>query len=331
MRAGPGEGFLEAVVNSRSHGVGLVREGGIDALRAEVEEQPAVLTTFARTGIPKAPKGAIFVGAGDSYAAALAGFYASQGRCIALDPYSLASSPGIARGLEVYFVSVSGKTASNVAAARRVKGIAKSITALTSVEKSPLARLADRVFPLPLKYQPRTSGMLSFSLSLLAVLKLSGLGGTSDFDLAMRNAKEDRGTLELGKGTTYFLANSMGYAAALYTAAKAYEILGVKAHAELLEEFSHLELFSLAKDDAVDAFSCFDPSGTAERLAAALRKGGYSSRVVPSRGRTRTERIFHSVFVGQLSVLEAASRAGLQEPKFLSAGSRLEASDSMIY
>jgi hypothetical protein len=331
MRAGPGEGFLDAVVNSHNHRVGLVDKRGIDALRAEVEEQPAFLATFARTRIPKASKGAIFVGAGDSYAAALAGFYASQGRCIALDPYSLTSSPEIAKGLEVYFVSVSGRTASNVEAARRIKGVAKDIIALTSVEKSPLARLADKVFLLPLEYEPRTSGMLSFGLSLLAVLELSGLSGTPDFGLAMRNAKRDRGTLGLGKGTTYFLANAMGYAAALYTAAKAYEILGAKAHAELLEEFSHLELFSLARDDEVDAFSCFDPSGTAEKLAAALRKGGYSSTVIPSRGHTPAECLIHSVFVGQLGILDAASNAGLREPKFLSAGGRLGASDSMIY
>jgi glucosamine 6-phosphate synthetase-like amidotransferase/phosphosugar isomerase protein len=281
--------------------------------------------------IRRASRGALFVGAGDSYAAALAGFFASGGRCIALDPYSLATSPEVAAGMEVYFISVSGKTASNVAAAKKVKGISSRTVALTAVEGSPLARIVDRVQPLRMEYAPRKAGILSFSLSLLAVLRLAGRDEKTDFGKALRNARRDRGSLVIGRGTTYLLGNSAGYASALYAAAKAYEVLGVKAHAELLEEFSHMEVFSLARGDQVDAFSCFDPLGRAEKLAATLAKSGCSASLVPSRGSNFVERLFHSVFVGQLSILETASRAGLREPRFLNSRGRLRASDSMIY
>jgi fructoselysine-6-P-deglycase FrlB-like protein len=304
---------------------------GIESLLAEVERQPAALSTLARSKVRRAARGSLFVGAGDSYAAAMAGFFASGGRCIAMDPYTLASAPEIAAGLEVYFISVSGRTASNVAAAGKLRGVAAKTTAITAVEDSPLARRVDRVNPLPMTYAPRRAGMMSFSLSLLAVLKLVGRNDESDFRRALRQAKKDARSLAFGGGTTYFLGNSAGYAAALYASAKAYEVLGVKAHAELLEEFSHLEMFSLTKGDHVDAFSCFDPSGMAGKLAAALARSGYSSSVIPSRGKTFVERLFHSVFVGQLSVLQAASMEGLREPRFLSSGGRLQASDSMIY
>ncbi len=303
----------------------------MDALRADIESQPDALAAFGRSRISKASRGAIFVGAGDSYAAALAGFYASKGRCIALDPYSLASEPEVSEGVDVYFISVSGKTASNVASARRVKDLARSTSALTAAEGSPLAGLVDRVIPLPMRYAPRTAGMLSFTLSLLAVLKLCGWKGTPDFKGAMRSAKEDRECLRFGGGTTYMLGNSLGYVSALYTAAKAYELLGAKAHAELIEEFSHLEMFSLAKEDEVDVFSCFDPLGIAGRLAKTIRESGYASSLIPSRGRTDVERLFHSVFVGQLATLKGAVDAGLREPNFLASGRRLRASDSMIY
>lgn len=271
------------------------------------------------------------MGAGDSYAVALAGFYASRGRCLALDPYSLASVPEIAKGLEVYFISISGRTSSNLAAARRVKGIAKRTTALTVVEDSDLAKLTDRMVRLPMSYVPRTPGLLSFSLSLLAVLKMVGAGERCDFSRSFGEARKERGRLLSSEGTTYFLGNFLAYPVALYAAAKDYELLGNRAHAELLEEFSHLELFSLGKKDAVNAFSCFDPSGAAVKLTKTLKNAGYDAYAVPSRGGSEMERLFHSVFAAQLSVLDRAVRTGLGRPTFLSAGSRLRTSDLMIY
>ncbi len=306
--------------------------GAMAALAAEVEGQPEALSRFAGTRLRKAAPGAVFVGGGDSYAAALAGFYASGGRCLALDPYSLAESPGIAAGLDVYFISVSGRTASNVLAARRVRGIARGTTAITAVGGSKLASSADRVVRLPMTYEPRTPGMLSFALSLLAVLKISSGEGACDFGRAMHNARKDSGRLMAsGKGITYFLGNSLAYPAALYAAAKAYEVLGARAHAELLEEFSHLELFSLRKSDAVNILSSFDQLGMSSRLSRALRKEGYESRVVAGRGETNAERLFHAVFASQLWVLARARERNLDRPAFLSGSGRLRVSDAMIY
>jgi len=281
--------------------------------------------------MPKASKGAIFVGAGDSYAAALAGFYGSKGRCKALDPYALRSAPEASRGLDVFFISVSGRTSSNVAAAGAVAGLAKRTVAITAVASSPLAAKCDEVLALPMKYAPRSVGLGSFSLSLLAVMSAVGATGKCDFESAYASALEDHLEMSSGSGTTYLLGNSLAYPAALYAAAKTYEILGKKAHAELLEEFSHLELFALGKSDVVNLFSSFDPSGLGPRLGAALDGEGYRVNVVPSQGASDLERLFHDVFVGQLSTLKVAAERGLDRPRFLSDLGRLGASDSMIY
>lgn len=72
----------------------------LEHLSGEVARQPSALREFSGSRIARAPKDSLFVGAGDSYAAALAAFYLSQGRCIALDPYALVASPGIAAGRE---------------------------------------------------------------------------------------------------------------------------------------------------------------------------------------------------------------------------------------
>jgi hypothetical protein len=300
-------------------------------IREEVLKQPQALGHFARSSIPKAPKGSVFVGAGDSYAAALAGYYASNGDCLAFDPYTLTSVPGIAKGREVFFISVSGRTSSNVLAARKVKTIAKRTTALTAVRDSPLASVTHREVILPMNYVPRTPGMTSFTLSLLAVLRAVKPRVSCDFKRAFAVAQRDSGRFSLGGGTTYFLGNSLAYPVGLYAAAKAYEFLGIKAHAELLEEFSHLELFSLERSDSVNLFECFDPSGISRKLASALIANGYHSHLLASRGASEQERLFHAVFASQLVFLDRAESAGLSEPKFLAAKDRLDISDAMIY
>lgn len=310
---------------------GVMARGQLQRILNEVKEQPKALDRFARSRVPKAPEGSIFVGAGDSYAAALAGFYASKGSCMAFDPYTLASVPEITKGREVFFISVSGRTSSNVFAARRVRKLAKKTTALTAVPYSKLAALTDQTVKLPMTYVPKTPGMISFSLSLLAVLKMAKMDTSCDFEKTFANAHSDRGKFSFGGGTTYFLGNSLAYSVALYAAAKIYEFLGAKAHAELLEEFSHLELFSLKKSDSTILFGCFDPAGMSRKLGRSLAAHGFRSSQIPARGKSDLERIFHSVFASQLAILNRAEAAGFTEPRFLIAGDKLDISDAMIY
>ncbi|HUI22853.1 MAG TPA: hypothetical protein VLY82_00490 [Nitrososphaerales archaeon] len=301
------------------------------AFADEAKGQPRILEEFSRSSLPRARRGAILVGAGDSYSAAMSGFFSSGGACIALDPYHLASAPEIAKGVDVYLISVSGRTASNLAAARKVRRLARQTIGITSDEQSKLAGLVDEVIRLPMKYVPRAPGLLSYALSLLAVLKIVGLEEKCDFEGAYSAARTDKEKIGWAQGTTYFLGNSLAYPAAMYAAAKTYEFLGAKAHAEILEEFSHLELFSLGHSDRVNIFSAFDPLEESARLARALARERYESRVVPARGTTKTEQLFHAVFAIQLSVLKRAADLGLSAPGFLAADGKLEASDSMIY
>ena len=301
------------------------------AFASEVGRQPGVLLKFSKSRFPRARRGSIFVGAGDSYSAAMVAFYASNGWCIAVDPYHLASTPGIAKEVDVFLISVSGRTASNLAAARKVRRLAKRTIAITSDEGSRLAGLVDEVVRLPMRYLPRTPGLLSYSLSLLAVLSIVGRGEKCDFEGAFRAARKDEGNIRWGEGTTYFLGNSLAYPVSIYAAAKTYEFMGAKAYPQLLEEFSHLELFSLGASDVVNVFSAFDPLGASGRLVKALAHQGYESHAVPSRGGSETEQLFHAVFASQLSVLRRVGELRLPEPNFLTAAGRLAVSDSMIY
>lgn len=304
---------------------------GIGELYSEVLSEPASLTFHQKRKQTLARPGSIFVGAGDSYAAALAGFYSSEGRDVALDPYTLSEEPSLAEGSEVYFISVSGRTASNVAAAGKVARFAKKTTSITAVEGSPLARATDETITLPMEYRPRTPGLLSFCLSLLTVIRLSGHRSACDFRRAMETARRNFRSVSFGRGTTYFLGNSLAHPAAFYAAAKTHEILGKKAHAEILEEFSHVELMSLSKNDSVNAFASFDGERVGSKLTGVLRGQGYSAHAIGVGRTTPTGALFSSVFAVQLAVLGQARRRGLDRPKFLDLGGRLRASDVMIY
>ena len=299
----------------------------------EVLGQPESLEKFTGSRFYNVPRGSIFVGTGDSYAAALAGFYTSKGQCLALDPYYLSIFPETALGKDVVFISASGRTHSNLVAARKVRKVAKTIVALTADEESRLASAADTVVRLPMVLKPRLPGALSFSLSLLAVLKMLGVNDACDFQRAQKQARRSANEVAFskGKGITYFLGNGAAHSIALYSAAKVYELLGKRAFSETLEEFSHLELFSLRMSDTVNIYSCFDALGKGEKLQKALTARGYTSSLIETMGDNDTERLFHAVFVAQFSVLRKAKAAGLSRPNFLLDKARLKISDTMIY
>src|SRR5438309_7221384 len=74
----------KADVNRCGMDVRSMSRGPMQMLADEVRGQPEALEEFEKSEFPRAPKGSIFAGAGDSYAASLAAFYSSGGRCLAL-------------------------------------------------------------------------------------------------------------------------------------------------------------------------------------------------------------------------------------------------------
>src|SRR2546422_7176149 len=298
----------------------------------EVGEQPSKLRSFLSIPVERATSGSIFVGAGDSYAAALTTFYLSGGKYLAFDPYAIFTIPSAAAGRDVFFISVSGRTSSNVSAARKLRGVARRRIAITANQDSPLAEEVDDVILLPHEPRARVAGTLSFTLALLASIK-AALGDFScDFSRAYSAAKVAQKKVALSDhGTTYLLGNNAAHAIAVYGAAKVCEILGAKADAEQLEEFSHMELFSLKASDSVIIYSAFDPAGIGARLHAALRSKGYVTSLLETYDSNTVEIIFYYAFLSQLAPLAKAQAKGLSEPYLSGARKKLQISDGMIY
>lgn len=313
---------------------GLSSEATIASVAKEFKAQPSLLRSFQRSTLwPELGGGGdpIFVGAGDSYAASLCASFLAGPRVLALDPYSLAESIGWAEGRPVYIVSISGETRSNIEVSRSLKGVAKRTVAITCNPESRLAAAADSVVELPFKPQSKSPGIATFTLSLAAVLKVCGLESARDFEEVLSRATKvaKRVRIASGRNVTYFAGNNEAYAASIYGVAKIYEILGGRAQASLLEEFSHMPLFSLSNSDCVNVIE--SPRGRkGERLQGSLTERGYPSSLIRVEGGA-VDRLYLLVFALQKAAIDAAKRGGLQAPYFLGAKKKLSISDEMIY
>ena len=231
----------------------------------------------------------------------------------------------------MYIVSVSGETRSNIELARALKGVAKLTVAITCNPKSRLAAAADSVVELPFKPRGKSPGVATFTLSLCAVLKVCGLESGCDFDEVLSRATTVAKGIRIasGRNLTHFAGNNEAYAASVYGVAKIYEILGGRAQASLLEEFSHMPLFSLSTSDSVNVIE--SPNGRkGGQLHERLTKGGYSSSLIRLEG-DPVERLYLLVFSMQRAVIDAARREGLKSPYFLGAKKKMRISDEMIY
>jgi fructoselysine-6-P-deglycase FrlB-like protein len=308
------------------------------SVASELREQPSLLRSFSRSALWPSPGDPdarlLFAGAGDSYAASLCASFLAGPPVLAFDPYSLRESIDWAKGREVCIISVSGETRSNIDLAHALKGIAQHTTAITSSPESRLAAAVDSVVQLPFRPRFKSPGIASFALSLAAALRICGLDLGYEFeDIFSRGvllSKRIRIAARRGGGVTHFAGNNEDYAISIYGAAKIYELLGRKAQASLLEEFSHMQLFSLTTSDTVNVVE--PPEiGEGGQLAQKLSKGGYKSASSIRVQGERAERVFILAFAMQTAAIREAKRQGLGAPSFLGARKQLKISDEMIY
>jgi len=210
----------------------------------------------------------IFCGSGDSLAAALLAEAFSNYHARAADPLDLFQNPSIIKNKDVYIISISGNTISNVKAAK----LFKNATAITSNPASKLVKACSK--KIPLEYPSSgvfTSGSIGFIASALTCISLVSKfrvrGVIKLFQKALLESKK----VKLGKNV-FILGNLQTFPIAMYGAAKLYEILGSNVHYSKIEQFSHMEIFSAKRGDTVIIFEEKNPHNT--KMIKNLRKFG---------------------------------------------------------
>jgi DNA-binding MurR/RpiR family transcriptional regulator len=267
----------------------------------------------------------IFCGSGDSFAASLLAESFSNFRVKAFDPLDLLKNKSIIKNKDVYLISVSGNTISNI----RVAKNSKSSTAITHNEKSKLAKVCSDC--ILLSYPSSgvfTSGSIGFlssaltAISLVSKFKIRGVLGL--YKKALIESKK----IKLAK-KIYILGNMHTFPIAMYCAAKFYEILGYDVHYDRIEQFLHMGLFSAKRGDSVIIFD-EQNSHTLQVIKHLKEIGMRIYQPIPNT-KDRISQVIFFTFFSQLVTLFLAKKINQKECYFVTAKKLRDASSNMIY
>ena len=230
----------------------------IDAFENDIRLQIKFLNIFKKQKpiSVKNQNNIIFTGSGDSLASAKLAESFSNLRVKSLDPLDLLKNPSILKNKTIYFISISGKTITNIKASKK----AKKAIAITGNSQSILAKNCDSTILLQ---SPNsiifTAGSISFLESALTCISLVYPITISKTKEIFEKASHDAKNQKIGK-RIFVVGNLHTFPIAMYCAAKFYEVLGYDAHFEHIEQFSHMELFSTKKGDTIIIFEEKKPS-----------------------------------------------------------------------
>ena len=267
---------------------------------------------------------AIFSGSGDSLVSAMLAESFSGGIVRAMDPLDLLKNKQLVKSKHVYFVSISGNTVSNIKVAKTTK----KTTAITSMPYSRLAKISDKTILLSApNHGVFTAGSISFLESALTCISLVKKINISNhlklFSKVRLNVKKFKVTKRI-----FILGNLYTYPIAMYCAAKFYEILGYNAQYSKIEQFSHMELFSVKKGDTVIIFE--EKNTHNKQLSLHLKKIGINV-IHPDVPSEKLSQILYCIFFSQFITLFEAKKKKKKDCHFVLAKNIRNVSNQMIY
>ena len=298
----------------------------IEAYENDIELQLDFLKSF-RKQVPLSynqQKDAIFSGSGDSLASAMLAESFSGGMVKVMDPLDLYRNKQLIKSKHIYFVSISGNTLTNI----KVAKIAKSVTAITSKPESRLAKVSNEIILLTApNNEIFTAGSISFldsALTCISLIKKIVIPKDSKlFSKAKLDAKKAKVSNRI-----FVLGNLFTFPLAMYCAAKFYEILGYDAHYSRIEQFSHMELFSVQNGDTVIIFERENSHN--QQLGRNLKKIGINV-IHPNVPSKKISQMLYYTFFSQLLVLFEAKKKKKKDCHFVTAKKIRNVSNQMIY
>lgn len=313
----------------------------------QVEELPRLMHEMKGIWLSRDEQSrALITGSGDSFAAAMVAERLSGFRIQCIDPLELASMIGSLHDKRmIYIISVSGSTSAALHAMNNAHEHGLKVVAVTANAESRLARGADSTILLRFKRTGiLTAGSIGFTASLIACASLAtSMCDHLSIDVkgVFSKASDAARSIMLAEHN-YMVGDALTYPIALYGSAKVYEVLGARASYCRLEQFCHMEVFSLAEKDKVLVLSSEEK---AKRLVDGLRSNGIDAELLEYacicssnddndndsgiRYETLGELLYYT-FLMQLTALNNARRLGLKDCVFI--GHRLlRLSSSLIY
>lgn len=297
----------------------------IDAFEKDIHLQINFLKSFKKQKpISKSlQKNTIFTGSGDSLVSSMLAESFSDGLIRAIDPLDLYKNKHMVKSKHVYFVSISGNTITNIKVAKHAK---KSI-AITSKSDSRLAKASDEIILLNSPtHHVFTAGSITFLESALTCISLVKQVSITNADEIFRKAKSNSKVKISNK--VYVLGNMFTFPIAMFCAAKLYEVMGYDAHYCKIEQFSHMELFSVKRGDTV---IIFEEKNTHNRQLSKNLKNIGINVVHPDLPSGKISQILHCTFFSQFLALNEAKKKHKKDCHFVTAKKIRNVSNQMIY
>ena len=311
----------------------------ISQLRKDVYSQVEYLQGLS---LPKrtSMREGLFVGSGDSYTCALSMEYLSEHKMLACHPSDIIHCPQMLWNREILFISASGRTHSNIMAARIARKFGIKTTAFTVHSKSALGKICNKRLILDrfLELQSGSTGILEFTATLVTCMALIGINVNLKILPAILSDARAQvysygGDLPTRSNSILFLGDGISYPFAGYGALKMQELFGFRSFGYLLDDYYHSPIFSLQRSDRV---FLLDPENTKNSMSAnfydKLRKiHPHSYYFQPRVGQSVFEQALFSVFVIQIVSLTIAEKLKISKPYYLSNKKVLELSSNLIY
>lgn len=282
----------------------------------------------------------LFVGSGDSYTCALLMEYLSKHKMLACHPSDVIHCPQMLSNHEIFFISASGRTRSNIEAASIARKFGIKTTAITVHSKSALGKICRNRLILDrlLELQSSSTGILEFTATLIICMALIGINvNLKILATIMSDARAQVNSydveLSTRSNTILFLGDGISYPLASYGALKMQELFGFRSFGYLLDDYYHSPIFSLRRPDRV---FLLDPEKAKNSMSAnfydKLRKFHPRSYYFQPRvGQSLFEQTLFSIFVIQILSLTIAEKLKIDEPYYLSNKKILELSSNLIY
>ncbi len=298
----------------------------IDAFERDIESQVDFLKSLkTQKSISKfLQKNTLFTGSGDSLISSMLAESFSEGLVRAMDPLDLYKNKHLVKSKQVYFVSISGNTITNI----KVAKFAKKSIAITSKSDSRLAKASSDVILLnaPTNHV-FTAGSITFLESALTCISLVTPLSIPKDGLIFRKAKSDAKKAIISK-KIYVLGNLLTFPIAMFCAAKFYEVMGYSVNYSKIEQFSHMELFSIHPEDTVIIFEEKNTHNT--QLVQNLKKIGINV-IHPSLPSGKISQILYCTFFSQFLALNEAKKKRKKECHFVTSQKIRDVSNQMIY
>ena len=267
----------------------------------------------------------IFCGSGDSLAASLLAEAFSNFRVRSADPLDLLKNKSIIKNNDIYLISISGNTISNINVAKNSK---RSI-AITSYDNSKLVKVCSRCillnYPSSGVFTSGSIGFLSSALTTISLVSKFKVRGVLElYKKALLESKK----IKLGK-KIYILGNMHTFPVAMYGAAKFYEVLGYDVYYERIEQFLHMGLFSAKRGDTVIIFEEKNPHTF--KIIKNLKRIGLRVYQPNLETKDKISQVIFFTFFSQLTPLFYAKKNHQEECYFVTSKKLRNASSNMIY